>query len=342
MIRIMKFILISGLFIWFSFWWNININDISIRFCSEDSNKLDKRVSIYNKAWEKSEECIVIINKSNNTWYIDLHFVSQTQTNQWEKACGLPWSPEDAFVKYIKTSRSGLIFVGEKIEEKKRFETDFPVGMQGVQWWCLAFFVADKYKVTTNVEWTLLSMITRKASLFEIWVDDEKDFLNKIEFERLGKSRKIFFFWNGFKSQILFDNIDKSLNLRMGIKNMWNVGQKINLSWKLYSILGYRKEIEVKGKILERNKSLILDTKWINPSIPEYHWLFRFHLNLEKSPYFAFDSSRIPKEKLLWSVETTNIIFFIISWISIGFLVLLILAIFMIYRIFKKKVIIKK
>lgn len=342
--KLIRFSLFCFLLIGFSFWANININDISIRFCSENSNKLDKHVSIYNKAWEKSEECIVIINKSLNTGYIDLHFVSQTQTNQWEKACWLPWNPDDAFVKYIKASRSGLIFVGANIEEEKSFETDFPVWMQWVRWGCLAFFVVDKNKDEIAIDWSLLSMITRKASLFEVWVDDAKDFLNKIKFEKPWKSSRIFFFWNWLKSQILFDNINKEVNLRIGIKNIWNIGQKIALSWKLHSIFGYGKRLEIDNQILERNKDLVLDTKkeWVNLSIPEYHWLFRFHLNLKKSPYFAFDSSRIPKEKMVWWFEKVNIIFFIVSWISIWFWTLLIFVLFMVYYVFKKKKVIKK
>ena len=95
----------------FSFGQNIDINDISVRFCSNDDNEnLQKRISLYSEAGKINQECLLIINNSNKTGYIDLHFVSQIDTNQWEKACALPGNPQDVFVKHIKPSRSGLIY----------------------------------------------------------------------------------------------------------------------------------------------------------------------------------------------------------------------------------------
>lgn len=342
--KIITFILSFLLFSCFSFWWNIDVNDISIRFCEKWQERLDKRVSLYSKAWETTEWCLMILNNSENTWYIDLHFVSQIKTNQGEKACALPWNKDDIFLKYIKPSRSGLIYLDEMSEEKKTFELNFPVWMDGIQLWCLAFFVVDWTGTKTEINWTFLSLITRKANLFEVWVDGVKNFVKKIKLERVWESKKILFFWNLAKSQIIFDNIDKTLNLKIKANNAWNINQQLNLSWKLHSIFGYKKVFWMDGEIIERNQNIILDTekKWIKLNIPEYHWLFRFRLNLEISPHFDFDTSRIPQEKLEWSNRSFNVIFFVISWISIWFWILLIFVLFMIYRIFKKKIIIRK
>lgn len=338
------FVLYLLLSIWFSFWWDISINDVSIRFCDEWLEKLDKHVSFYSKAWEKTEWCLMVLNNSENTGYIDLHFVSQTKTNQWEKACALPWNKEDIFVKYLKPSWSWLIYIDKNSEEKKSFEINFPVWIWWTQWWCLAFFMPDGKKSNTETNWALLSMITRKASLFEVWIDDAKDFVNKLVFEKVWKSKRVLVFRNGAKSQIMFDNIDKTLNLKIKANNVWNINQQLNFSWKLHSILGYKKIFWMDGEIVEKDQNIILETekKWIKLNIPEYHWLFRFRLNVGISPHFDFDTSRIPKEKLIWVDENFNVIFFIVSWISIGFRILLVFVLFMIYRIFKKKIIIRK
>lgn len=344
MVKVIRFILIFGLFIWFSFWWNIDINDISIRFCSDKLDKLEKHISLYNRAWEISNECIFIINKSDETWYIDLHFVSQVNSSQWKKACAIPGNQNDVFSKYINPNRSGLIYLWPKEELEKKFEFAFPVWMWWVQWWCLAFFIAQEDKYKEQIDWTFLSLITRKANLFEIWVDDAKNFVNKIRNEKIWRSKKIFLLLNWFKSQIIFDNIDKALTLRIKISNDWNLNQKLHLSWNVYSFFGFKKTFEIRDKILDKDESLIFDTKneWIVLNIPEYHWLFWFKLNLWNQPYFDFDTSRIPGNRLMWSINRTNIIFFIISWVSVGFWLLIILFIFMTYRILRKRFIIKK
>ena len=344
MLRVIRFILIFGLFIWFSFWWNIDINDIYVRFCNDSSDKLDKRVSLYNKAWEKTRGCIFVVNKSDNTWYIDLHFVSQVNSSQWKKACAIPGNQNDIFSKYIRPSRSGLVYLWPKEELEKNFELNFPVWMWWVQWWCLAFFIAQKNKGKTQVDWTLLSLITRKASLFEVWIDDAKSFVNKIKTEKIWKSKRVLLFLNWFKSQIIFDNIDKTLVLRIKVSNDWNLNQKLHLSWNIYSFFGFKGTFDIRDKILEKDAGLIFDTKswWIALNIPEYHWLFWLKLNLWNQPYFDFDTSRIPDEKLSWSNSITNIVFFVISRVSVGFWLLIILFIFTIYRATRKRFIIKK
>lgn len=342
MIKVIKYILISGLFIGFSFWWNISINDISLRFCSDKSNELQKRVSVYTEAWKKTEECILIINKSNNTGYINLHFTSQTSTNQWEKACSLPGNPDDIFVKYLKPSWSGLVYIDANTERRESFEISFPIWIWWTKWWCLAFFATEENK-DMKTEWSSLSLINRKANLFDIRVDDKEEILSKINFLSTEKSSSnVLVIWNKLKSWIERNNVDKTISINIWADNLGNVDQIIVFSGNAHSLFGFKKNISQTGFVVRREKSEHINITQNSLSIPEYQWLFWIKLNLNQSPYFDFDTSHIPHEKLIWKNENFSVVFFVFSWISVLFWLMIFFSIFMIYIILRKFLSIKK
>lgn len=320
----------------FSFGENISINDISVRFCNENDDAVQKRVSLYSEAGKETKECIIIINNSENNGYIDLHFVSQTKTNQWEKACALPGNPDDIFVKYLKPNRSGLIYVWANTTIKQYFVIDFPVWIAGVKWWCLAFLTSNNEN--TKSKWNLLSMIARKANLFDILLDDNLNFIDNIKLTKLNKSSwRILVFWNRLRSWISRDSKNKTVWINIGAKNLWNVSHSISFSGKLYGLLWYKKNV-ISEKWILRYDNLdwtIVSKTWL--SLPEYQWFFWLHLNVRNSLHFDFDTSHIPKDKLTEKHEKYTIVFFVLSRISIWFWLIVILSIFMIYHIWKKK-----
>lgn len=321
----------------FSFGQNIDINDISVRFCSNDNNEnLQKRVSLYSEAGKITQECLIIINNSDKTGYIDLHFVSQINTNQWEKACALPGNSQDVFVKYLEPSRSGLIYLDSNSEKKETFNINFPVWIWLKQGWCLAFFVANKWEKIES-EWTFLSLVTRKASLFEIWIDDKKDFINKLEFDKIWKSsNKILIVLNKFKSSINRNSINKTVWISFGARNLWNINQELSFSGNLYWLLWYKKWFIGEKTIVDKDnlEYVEIGTTWL--SLPEYQWLFWFRINMLNTPNFDFDTSHIPEEKLIGTTRKYTILFMLFSWVSIWFWFIIIVSVFMIYRIWKK------
>lgn len=331
-IRLFLFILFITCF---SFGEKISINDISVRFCDENNDVVQKRVSLYSETGKGEKECVLIVNNSTNSGYIDLHFVSQTRTNQWEIACALPGNPDDVFVKYLKPSRSGLIYVWPDSTIRQSFQIEFPVWINGVRWWCMAFLVDDNN--SDKPKWNILSLVTRKASLFEILVDDNQDFVDKIKFVKLKESTwRILFFWNSLRSWISLDNENKTVWLNLGAQNLWNVSHSIYFSGKVYWLLWYKNNFVWDRLILRYNNTgwIILSKTWI--SLPEYQWLFRIKLKIAHALHFDFDTSHIPKDKLIEQQEKYTIVFFVLSRMSIWFWLIIILIVLLIYRVRKK------
>lgn len=342
----MKYFLLLSFSLVFVFWLvkaeNLDIWNVYVRFCSEEDNFSKKHISLYTESWKNKKECLLIGNNSDKSWYIDIHLVSQIKTSDGNKWCSLPWESNDIITKYIRPSWSGYVSLGAFQERKEYIELSFPIWISWKHDGCIWFFAVWE-STQVKSEWTRLQIINRKANLFDVWVDNKEDILSQLDLKKIWKSEiKTIIIFNNAKSWLSWDDTSKKIQLNLWAENRWNVDQIVVFSGKLKSIFGFKSNISGDNFVIKRSSDAVYNSGYNTFNIPEYHWLFWFKLNINNYPHFDFDTSLIPKDKLKGNEWNYTIVFFVVSWLSMFFWIIILTSIFMIYRIIYKKNIIKK
>lgn len=287
---------------------------IETSFCNgEQENQMD----IVAKTEQETEICVQFINHSDEDITIDINFVDWALDSLGQKSCGIPEDSNTRFKPFVLDYEKELTIKWHDTI-KKTYKIKFPLWYTWISHWCLAYNISEK-----NPEWSVIHLVARKTHSIDIlvWWDEVK---SKISINKAYITGNI----NGYR--LAFD-----------IKNIWNIEQRINISWSLSNRFWYEYNYNIKDVLIPAQSSQILLTDDI--ALPSYKWVFYTRSYLDFTPIFDFDISNnmdSSEYSLPWNAIISNVIFLwnriLVAWVIIIIVLILIITIRIISKRSKK------
>lgn len=312
--KIRIFSLFSFIFIAQCFWQNIPL--WNIQFCNnwEITNELDLTV----KAGENAPICIVFTNPTSKDITINVDFLDAiiTQDQFKNRACNAPDKPKQNFGNFVTSYNKNLTITWNSSIQKIYTIKPSPWAS-----WILHGCIAYN-RVETNEETggSMLNVIVRKVKFIDIFV-----WATKVQSQIILWSAKII--KNG-----------KTTNIKIWLKNIWNISQKATISWTISNIFWFKQILKFDKNTIDilSNEEVNIQTNNEDMILPAYKWFFTVDMEITNAPIFDFNitNANIPKEIVLGGKFNISKIIFIpnIYLIWIGILLLLLIL----FRIKKK------
>jgi len=287
--------------------------------CDWDINQRTKTLNSAVNQWEPFEVCTIWTNNSSEDAQIEVDYNKSVYTPQWSKTCG-----NESIQEFIISDGDiNNFIIPSNNYVVKKFSILFPVWIDWQQEECMRYRVSSVNK--NKEENSSVGIVVRMNK----WVYMD------------------FFVWNleDIKNNMVFENIkteldsNKELILNMDIKNIWNLENDVNITWKITNMFWFSKDFIITGgKVIPTRTTPIKANLW---QLPSYWWLFNIEFTATSTPYFNFDISKSNIEpKLLepkeFKIKTT---FFQIPRMLIWVAILVILLLFLAFRKPKQKVV---
>jgi hypothetical protein len=233
-------------------------------------------------------------------------------SNGWNRWCATDY--DQWFSNFIKAPRTGDILVPAKSKITEKIQLKFPVGVNGIQKWCVAYGVTEDLEKNQN---EILSIVTRKVLYLDVLI-----------------------WWTGkIDYGIAMWNITKNINdkgeleIGMKIKNLWNVDSVITIQWNISNIFGFKRPIVMSGTILQNKEGILTANIW---PLPFYKWMFTIKLTIKDKPEFGFDGAKfgIDPKIIAWWEKTITMLYFRAHW---RMLVTLLLCMTILYTTLRKR-----
>lgn len=298
------------------------LTNIHFWFCDQG---LEDRSSSLNAAidqWKTTEFCMVFYNDAAEDITLNMDYVSML-----DNTCTLDSSFEK-FIVNIDQIKTLVIPAQEQVQTSLKI--NFPVWIEGVIWWCVAYTVAEKESPENDATptwwgWIAIQPIFRTASHMTFFVWWIEDINNDISFSDIQAN--------------LDDN--KDLNLNFVLSNDWNLEDKIEIKGTITNIFWYKKDFTIEWKWIQLTPGTSVPVSAVLWSLPSYGWLYNIEFTATATPFFSYDISNSSIDPTLLEARefTASTTYFQMPWLIIIIVVIVILLIITIFRKPKEKVV---
>jgi len=288
------------------------LNQVGVYFVNPTTKATPKEYNVMTDQEKREKLTLLFKNESDKDLHVRIEFADQVESNAWTRWCSADY--KNWFSAFIKAPRKGDILLPAKSQTEKDIQLEFPVGVKGIQKWCIAYGVMEDKEKNAK---TFLSIVTRKV----LYLDALVGWTGEVDY------------------RIVLWSIDKYINdkgeleISMDAQNVWNVDSTISIEWKIGNILGFEKPIAMGGKIIKGEEGTLMTNMG---RLPFYKWMFTIKLTIKDTPDFGFDGSKygIDPKILAWWERTITILYFV--WHRWMMIVLLI-PVMIIYGTSKRK-----
>jgi len=142
------------------------LNQVGVYFVNEITNATPKEYSLTINQWESKELTLLLKNESDKNLHVRVKFADQALSNAWTRWCLADY--ENWFSRFVTAPRESDILLPAKSQMTKKIELKFPVWIESIQKWCIAYGVTEDLQKNTK---SALSIITRKVLFLDalIW-----------------------------------------------------------------------------------------------------------------------------------------------------------------------------
>lgn len=326
----LSLLIVSMLFVWLS---KADVQDVSFRFCDDTENKAfgEWKKTFFVTPGEETELCMYFATSSEEPRKILYGFTTAEPREVGSVVCDADKSWNNDFSKYFVNKEAREFIIDKDNPKTIREKILLPIGMSGVQYWCLAYSLG-------SFEWTwiwwMFNLVVNKVFPISLFVGNGGTIENNVVLLKNG--------WGAYttnKKIKATTNDENGLTLSFLIKNEGNINQNVEITGKIYNMLWFEKTFAAQANNVGagREQEVIVDVG----IIPFYKWFFTTKFNVQYKPNFEFDISNLDEEITKWWVLRDTAQIYIFSWITLIIIMVLLLVLIKIFMP-RKKIIIKE
>lgn len=292
-----------------------DVQDVSFRFCDDTENKdfMAGKKTIMVTPGEAKEICIDF-NTNSETPRKILYGFTMAHQSAGLTVCDSDKWPDNDFSKYFTTTEERSFIIQKDQPKTIKENILLPLGMSGIQYWCLAFSLSAPEGTGIG---GMFNLIINKVFPLALFVWNSTDIKNDLV---LLKNT-----WGEYTTNTeVKANMDEENNLKLNflVKNQWNIGQNVIITGKIQNILGFEKTFSVESNnILPGAQQEVSADVGI---VPFYKGFFSVKFNVQHTPKFDFDTSNLDENMKKWWTITGSAQIYIFSWITLAIIVFLI------------------
>lgn len=288
-----------------------------IQFCND--RKITNELDLTTKAGETVPLCINFTNPTPKdiTVYVDFLDAIITQDQLHNRACNAPDKPKQHFGNFIVPYDKTITLSGNSTLQKI-YMVKPSIWFSWVSHGCVAYNEVSK---DTQSGSSMVNVIVRKVKFIDMLVWDFP-----------------------VQSQVTLWSVNvvknwTTTNIHIWLKNIWNVPQKLTISWTLSNIFWFIQPLKFVQKTFEIpvGEEIQLQTNNQEIILPAYKWFFTVNMQIHTTPIFDFNitNSSIPKEIVLGWTFFLSKTFFLPNYYLICILVIVLF--FLLFRRKKKQ-----
>jgi len=310
-----------------------DVQDVSFRFCDDTGNQtfLAWKKTIFVTPGKETEICLYFATSAETPRKILYGFTKWELRPQGMEVCYPDKWPNNDFSKYFTNTEERSFIIQKDKPKTIKEKILLPIGMSGMQYGCLAYSLSTLEG--SGLGW-MFNLVVNKVFPINLFVWNSTDIKSDIILFK--NPWGTYTTNNKVKATVDAEN---DLKLSFLVKNQWNIGQNIQITGKVYNMLGFEKSFSVQIDNLAPGASQ--EVTGDVGIIPFYRWFFTVKFNISHQPKFDFDASSIDETIKQWWTLMEQAQIYIFSWITFGIIVF-ILAI--IVKLFwpRKRIIVKK
>ena len=293
-----------------------DIDTVRVLFCDKLGDEIHTKI-VDAGPWKENKISFCIYN-TNPTKKIPVSYFFNTSVYDvaWNRVCNSKTDMTDNTLPIIPAKKDNTIWIdpmgGKMIEENIVIP---PWIAAWPQMWCLAVEIWG----TSNIDmWWIFFMKVQKVLQFDVIVGWMTAIKNSIKI--LNTSWWIYTTDKKIRAKVDQNNF----TLWFLIENNGNVGQTVDITWKIYNDFGFEKEFLITGRTITPQTTNDFTTNI--GIIPSYKWLFYIKYSINNVPHFNFEvTDQITRAS--WHTSGQAKIF-VFSWILVGIAILVCLFLY--------------
>lgn len=305
-----------------------DVQDVDFRFCDDTGGTtfLEWKKNFIVSPGQEAEICMNFSTTSEtprkvtygfSKWLLDPSGIQICDSDKW---------PSNDFSKYIINTEERSFIIQKDQPKTIKEKVMLPIGMSGIQYGCIAYSLSA-------FEWSWLggmfNLVINKVFPISLFVGNAADIKNDLVL--LKNSWGAYTTNNQIKATMDAEN---NLTLNFLVKNQGNIGQNVEITGKIYNMLGFEKTFAV--TLNNVAPSTQQDATTNIGIVPFYKWFFTVKYTVKYTPKFEFDASSLSDDvkkggTIVWSAQI-----YMFSWITLA---IILIALAIIIKLFwpKKK-----
>lgn len=286
------------------------LNQVGVYFIDPITNATPKEYTLNLKQEQNETVRLRLNNDADQDLHLRIAFADQQLSNGGSRGCGADY--ENGFAKFIKPNRKGDIIIPKKSTIEKTFDVLFPVGIEWLQRWCIAYGVnEDKTTIQDNKENpdVAIQIIKRKVIYIDAVVGGTGFIDYHIEV------------WN-IKTSF---NESGDMIIEVPVENKGNVDATISMEGDISNILSYQRTINGSGVVKKWSSLTLSANVW---PLPFYKGLYSIGIVVKHAPKFGFNATKagVNPNIIAGEKETISKLYF---WFHRWMLIILFIGIMM-------------